>query len=53
VKLICNQWSDLSQCVHVYLQADPAHPQIYTRGQVAQAEPTVPGWRLPVDELFE
>jgi Uma2 family endonuclease len=26
---------------------------IYRRGEVAEAEPAVPGWRFPVDELFE
>jgi Uma2 family endonuclease len=26
---------------------------LYRRGQVAEAEPAVPGWRMPVDELFE
>jgi Uma2 family endonuclease len=26
---------------------------IYRRGQVAEAEPAVPGWRMAVDELFE
>jgi hypothetical protein len=28
-------------------------PTLYRRGQVAEAEPAVPGWRMPVDELFE
>jgi len=26
---------------------------VYRRGQVAEAEPAVPGWRMSVDELFE
>jgi len=30
-----------------------APPTIYRRGELADAEPAVPGWRLPVDELFE
>ena len=25
----------------------------YRRGQTAEAEPAVPGWRIPVDSLFE
>jgi Uma2 family endonuclease len=25
---------------------------VYRRGDVAEAEPAVPGWRLPVDDLF-
>jgi Uma2 family endonuclease len=30
-----------------------AEPKIYRRGEIAEAEPAVPGWRFPVDELFE
>ena len=26
---------------------------IYRRGQAAEAEPAVPGWRMSVDELFD
>jgi hypothetical protein len=35
---------------------DAASPEtlvVYRRGEIANAEPAVPGWRLPVDELFE
>lgn len=39
--------------VRAYRAGDPDHAHIYRRGQVADAEPAVPGWRLPVDELFE
>jgi Uma2 family endonuclease len=39
--------------VRVYRADDPEHPTIYRRGEVADAEPAVPGWRMPVDELFE
>lgn len=28
-------------------------PRIHRRGELADAEPAVPGWRFPVDELFE
>lgn len=34
-------------------RAGSAEPTIYRRGEVAEAEPAVAGWRLPVDELFE
>lgn len=34
-------------------RAREAEPTIYGRGQTAEAEPAVPGWRMPVDELFE
>jgi len=39
--------------VRVYRADDPEHPAIYRRGEVAEAEPAVAGWRMPVDELFE
>jgi Uma2 family endonuclease len=38
--------------VKVYRTSDPDNPRIYQRGQMAEAEPAVPGWRMPVDELF-
>ena len=38
--------------VKVYRVNDPLNPAIYRRGDVAEAEPAVPGWRLPVDTLF-
>jgi len=38
--------------VRVYRASSP-EPAIYRRGQVADAEPAVPGWRMSVDELFE
>jgi hypothetical protein len=38
--------------VKVYRYTDPDNPTIYRRGEVAEAEPAVPGWTMPVDELF-
>lgn len=38
--------------VRVYRASDPDHPTIYRRGELAEAEPAVPGWRMPVDDLF-
>ncbi len=38
--------------VRVYRAATPDAPMVYRRGDVAEAEPAVPGWRLPVDDLF-
>ncbi|MEQ8788080.1 MAG: Uma2 family endonuclease [Pirellulaceae bacterium] len=38
--------------VRVYRAADPENPTIYRRGDVAEAEPAVRGWTMPVDELF-
>jgi Uma2 family endonuclease len=39
--------------VRVYRADDPDHPTIYRRGEVAEAEPAVPDWRMPVDRLFD
>ena len=38
--------------VRVYRATDPDTPVIYRRGQLAEAEPAVPGWTMPVDDLF-
>jgi Uma2 family endonuclease len=38
--------------VRVYRASDPDHPVVYRRGETAEAEPAVPGWRFPVDDLF-
>ena len=36
-----------------YKVSDPEHPVVFHRGQMADAEPAVPGWRMAVDDLFE
>lgn len=38
--------------VRVYRASDPENPTIYRRGDVAEAEPAVPGWTMAVDDLF-
>jgi Uma2 family endonuclease len=38
--------------VRVYRASDPASPTIYRRGERAEAEPAVPGWSMPVSDLF-
>jgi len=38
--------------VKVYRASRPDHPTVYRRGDTAEAEPAVPGWRMPVDNLF-
>jgi Uma2 family endonuclease len=35
-----------------YTAADPLAPAVFGPGREADAEPAVPGWRLPVDALF-
>jgi Uma2 family endonuclease len=38
--------------VRVYRATDPMHPIAYRKGQTADAEPAVPGWSMPVDDIF-
>ena len=42
----------VAERIHVYRSTDPDHPTTYTRGQTAEAEPAVPGWRMAVDDIF-
>ena len=41
------------EVIRVYRAESPDHPTIYRRGETAEAEPAVPGWKFRVDELFE
>jgi Uma2 family endonuclease len=41
-----------AKCIHVYRAEEPAKPTTYRMGQIAEAEPAVPGWRMPVEEVF-
>ena len=38
--------------VRVFRSSDPERATIYHRGEIAEAEPAVPGWAMAVDELF-
>jgi Uma2 family endonuclease len=38
--------------VRVYRASDPLTPTTFRRGEDAEAEPAVPGWSMPVDDLF-
>jgi Uma2 family endonuclease len=38
--------------VKVYRADSPQSPTVYRRGELAEAEPAVPGWRMAVDDLF-
>jgi Uma2 family endonuclease len=42
----------LDECIHVYRASDPNQPTTYRRGEIAEAEPAVPGWRVAVDWIF-
>lgn len=39
--------------VWAYHASNPENPIPYRRGEDATAEPAVPGWSMPVDDLFE
>lgn len=39
--------------VRVYRADRPDAPDVFRRGELADAEPAVPGWRFAVDELFD
>jgi Uma2 family endonuclease len=38
--------------VRAYRASDPENPTLYRRGEFADAEPALPGWRMSVDDLF-
>jgi Uma2 family endonuclease len=40
------------QLVRVHRAGSPGVPTVYRRGDVADAEPALPGWSMPVDDLF-
>jgi Uma2 family endonuclease len=40
------------EVVRVYRASNPEQPQVYHRGEVAEAEPAVPGLVMAVDDLF-
>lgn len=40
------------ECIRVYRAGDEEAVTVFGRGEVADAEPAVPGWRFAVDDLF-
>ena len=42
----------VAQTVTAYRATAPAQPDVYRPGDTAHAEPAVPGWRMPVADLF-
>jgi Uma2 family endonuclease len=40
------------EVIKSYKASDPEHPAIFRRGDTADAEPAVPGWRMAMDALF-
>ena len=41
-----------ARAVLVFRATSPATPSRHERGETADAEPAVPGWSMPVDDLF-
>jgi Uma2 family endonuclease len=41
-----------AEVIHVYRHDQPDSPMTYRRGQTAEAESAVPGWRVEVDWIF-
>ena len=39
--------------IRAYRAADPDHATVFREGEIADAEPAVPGWRFSVSELFD
>ena len=42
----------LAETIIAYNLSDPTTSVVFRRGDTADAEPAVPGWRLKVDDLF-
>lgn len=38
--------------VRKYSAGDPEHAVVFRQGEIADAEPAVPGWKMNVDDLF-
>jgi Uma2 family endonuclease len=43
---------DSDDVVRVYRATAPSDPTVYRRGQLAEAEPALPGWTMAVEDLF-
>jgi Uma2 family endonuclease len=41
-----------AEVIKSYRRSDPTNPTLVRRGDLADAEPAVPGWTIPVDKLF-
>jgi Uma2 family endonuclease len=42
----------IAESVRKYLPSSPDQPMLFHRGDQADAEPAVPGWRIGVDRIF-
>jgi Uma2 family endonuclease len=43
----------MAECIYVYRATSRDIPATYGRGQQAEAEPAVPGWKIAVDSIFQ
>jgi Uma2 family endonuclease len=43
----------LNRVIKSYHEDNSDRPVVFRRGEIADAEPALPGWRFPVDNLFE
>lgn len=41
-----------TEVIAKYVASNPHNPQFFGKGDEADAEPAVPGWKMPVDALF-
>ncbi len=42
----------VEECVQVYRASEPQRPTTYAHGEIAEAEPALPGWSVAVDWIF-
>jgi Uma2 family endonuclease len=42
-----------NEVIRVFRVTDPENPSVVGRGEIADAEPAVPGFRMPVDDIFK
>jgi hypothetical protein len=42
----------VAETVAVFRASAPDNPVVFRRGQIADAEPAVPGWRMKVEDVF-
>jgi Uma2 family endonuclease len=42
----------IAELIHAYRLDDPTQARTFARGEIADAEPAVPNWRIAVDDVF-
>ena len=41
------------ECIHAYSVANPGVRRTFRRDDIADAEPALPGWRVPINSIFK